>query len=47
MQWVRKCKTVYKKEGGKLVKTGSSSSPAKAKKCLAALYVNSPDAKKK
>lgn len=43
MPYVRKGKTVYKKEGGKLVKKGSSKSVGKAKKYLKALYAHSKD----
>ena len=46
MPWVRKGNTVYKKEGGHLVKVGSSSSPEEAKRYLRALYAHDPRSSK-
>lgn len=44
MPYVAKGKTVYKKAGGKLKKVGTTK--GSVKKYLAALYANSPDAKR-
>jgi hypothetical protein len=45
MPYVRKGNVVYKREGGRLIKKGSSKSVSMAKRYMRALYANSKDAK--
>lgn len=45
MPYTHRGKTVYKKEGGKLVRVGTAK--GSVQKYLAALYANSDDAKKR
>lgn len=43
MPYVRKGNTVYKKEGKRLIKKGSSKTAGKAKRYMKALYAHAKD----